>query len=276
MTWNSNLRPKPQALSGTVKDSQTGKSIKQAVVSLTVVGSASPVERATDGSGAFDFGLIDPGSHVIRVDAEGYMTNTQDVIMSNNTHSSNMNITLTRGEYEIGGRVVDDNGEPLRAEVVLLKSGVIVKKVFSDDKREGSYSLKYLEEGLYEIQTSALCHSPRGWIGKVDGGIINADKSNTQTFVTLVDLELPVIEDCVVVSKCDVCLQTNKVVRYCKFCHAYICDECRHNYPERIKAMLRRRFSELRKSTSKSELEVEYEKELKETPLTSTRNCCPG
>ena len=56
------------------------------------------------------------------------------------------------------------------------------------------------------------------------------------------------IEGCVVVSKCDVCEQT-KEVRYCKLCHAYICQDCRHNYPERVNAMLRRRFSQLGKKT---------------------------
>ena len=272
MAWKSSLRPKAQAVSGTVRDSQTKKPIKQAVVSLTVLGSITPAERVTDESGVFDFGLIELSSHVIRVDAEGYMTHTQDVILSSNAPSSILNISLTKGECEISGRVAEDNGEPLRAEVVLLKSGVIVKKAFSDEDHKGIYSLKYLAEGLYEIQVSALCHSPRSWIGKVG---IGGDKDIQGA--TTVDFMLPVIEGCVVVGKCDVCLQANKVVKYCKFCHAYICDECRHNYPERVKAMFRRRFSELRKTVSESEFENEYEKELKELNASPQRsNCCPG
>ena len=184
MAWKSSLRPKAQAVSGTVRDSQTGKPIKQAAVSLTVLGSATPAERVTDERGVFNFGLIDPDSHVIRVDAEGYMTHMQDISMSSNGPSS-LNISLMEGRYEISGRVVDNNGYPLRAEVALLKSGLLVKRSISDEKHEGRLSLKYLVEGLYEIQASALCHSPKGWMGKVGGSNVNVDKNNTQILLPL-------------------------------------------------------------------------------------------
>jgi hypothetical protein len=63
------------------------------------------------------------------------------------------------------------------------------------------------------------------------------------------------------VGKCDVCGET-KEVRYCQFCHAFICGDCRHNYPERIKAMIRRRLS--KKFRNQEVVDREYEKLLLE------------
>lgn len=248
-------------LKGLVKDAQSGRPISSASVSVTRA-SADPLQTTTGEDGAFMFESLELGYHFIRVEAEEYMTHTEDVILSKEVVSV-VNVALTKGEFEIEGRVIDsDTGESLKADLVLLKSGVITKKLSSNEKN-GSYCFKNLMQGVYEIQVSSLCHSPRGWIGKV----------SNESSIT-VNFGLPLIEDCVVVAKCDVCLQTNKVVKYCKFCHAYICDECRHKYPERLKAMFRRRFSELHKSASESELDREYERELRASPQRS--RCCSG
>jgi len=203
------------------------------------------------------------------------MTHSQSIMVSGNLPSSSLNIVLTCGKFQLRGHTVDNNDEPIRSEIVLLKNGVIVKKTVSDERNGGSYSFNYLIEGTYEIQASALCHSPTGWIGRIGSNTTNADPNDVQKAIE-VNFTLQVIEGCTIVGKCDVCLQANKVVKYCKFCHAYICDECRHNYPERVKALFRLRFSELHESASEKELELEYEKELTERPHKATPNCCSG
>jgi hypothetical protein len=271
MTWKSTLSPVAQAMSGTVKDSQSGKPIKRATVSLTVLGSATPTERVTDESGVFNFGSIDTGFHVMRVEAEGYMTHVQDINMSSNGPSK-LNISLTKGECEINGRVNDKVGEPLRAELVLLKNGVVLKKVSSDENHEGIFSFKNLVEGLYEIQVSALCHSPSGWIGQVDG---SGSEKRGQISNTA-DFELSVVEGCEVIARCDVCENT-KAVKYCKFCHAYICQDCRHNYPERVRAMLKRRFSQRgRKVPDEKELDSIEEEMSSPVPVRDPKADCGG
>ena len=78
-------------------------------------------------------------------------------------------------------------------------------------------------------------------------------------------LDLSIVEECVTEANCDVCGQV-RIVKYCKFCHAYICDACRLNYPERIRAMLRKHFSSGLHG-DKNELESEYANEITETPL---------
>jgi hypothetical protein len=247
-------------LNGLVKDSE-GKPISGALVTANL-GAPEPATTVTDEDGSFDFGYVKPQICFLLVSAQGFAAGTQDVAVEAG-RSAKANYTLTRGEHEISGRVLDEDKKPLKAEVTLLRKGLVIGKIMSAEST-GSYDFKYLQESFYEVRASSLCHSPRAWSSLV--GSKNYDRKEIN-----VDFELPVIENCVALGNCDVCDQIKRV-KYCKFCHAFICDDCRHNYPERVKAMLRRRFSlQGRKMPNEEELDS-IEKELSSTAVRRERN----
>ena len=240
---------------------QGGKPISGALITASL--GAEPATTATDEVGHFDFGDVKPRAYFLLVSAEGYAAETRDIEIRSGK-SANVTFFLAKGQYEISGQVLDEEKKPLVAEVTLLRKGVIIGKLATADGN-GSYNFKYLQEDFYEIQANSLCHSPRAWSSLVGSKSYNK-------YQIEVDFELPVIEDCVALGKCDVCEQT-KVVKYCKFCHAYICQDCRHNYPERVKAMLRRRFSlQGRKIPDEEELDS-IEKELSSSVQSKPNNC---
>ena len=244
---------------GIVTD-EDGKAVENASV-IAFLDSHEPINVVSDKNGCFLLGGIKEGNYFIRASAAGFMVCTHDVHVSKED-SEGIVLKLKRGEINLGGRIYNDDGAPLKAEVTLLKSGIVIQKTWSEVK-SGRYSFQDLITGRYEIQATAACYSARAWSGEATGSL------------TQIDLTLSFLDGCTMLGKCDVC-EVAKEVRYCKFCHAYICNDCRHNYPERVKAMFRRRFSELRKSPNESELEAEYEKELKDAPTATTRNCCSG
>ena len=219
------------------------------------VGWTAPVALTTDRRGAFVIEGVRPGAHFIRVEAEGFMASTLDVNVEKGAPAE-VELLLEKGACEIGGRITEDGKWPLKAEVTLLKAGIVVGKVASSE-RKGTYRLRNLKEGYYEVRAASLCHTAVEWAGTVGGNEV-------------VDFEMPVVGGCVVWAKCDVCGKT-KEVRYCKFCHAFICPDCTNNYPKRVKAMLKRRFSKLGKS--ERDLMAEYERDLKD-PL--KRPGCDG
>jgi hypothetical protein len=223
-------------LRGVVIDEE-GHPIGGAVVAATLDGQIDPVVLSTAADGLFDFGTVESRTYFLRVRASGYMpTNKEERVPSFSQRGAIL--TLSRGQYSISGCVIEeDNTElktgqrrPLNAELTLLNKGLVIDKAWSDEK-SGAFSFENLIEGMYEVQASLICHSPRAW-----SGVVNDGNRNVR-----VDIEIPVIENCRAIGKCEVCLQT-KEVYYCKFCHALICSDCRHKYPERIKAMIRRFF----------------------------------
>jgi hypothetical protein len=226
-------------------------------------GTPQPDIRKSAGDGSFEFEPVKPGSHFVRVTARGFMVSTQDVNVLKG-QAANIVLKLEKGSCEVSGRITEDGKRPLRAEVTLLRSGIVVQKA-STRENAGTYHFRYLTEGFYEIQASSICHIAQGWSGNLAGGHAR------------VDLVLPLIEGCVTFGKCDVCGQT-KQVGYCKFCHAFICPDCKHNYPERVKAMIRRHLGRRGGESSLPEgesLESIYEKELAEPATKPPCDPCP-
>ena len=222
-----------------------GRPVNGATLSVHL-GSPEPATRVTGEDGSFAFEPIRPGNYFIRVAAPGFMVSTKDVVVVRGK-PVDVILQLEKGEYEMTGSITEDGRKPLRADVTLLKSGIVVQSARTGE-RTGAFRFRYLVGGSYEVQAVSVCHSAQAWSGTVSGN-------------TKVDLVLPVVEGCTVMGRCDVCGLT-KEVRYCQFCHAFICSECRHNYPERIKAMIRRRLS--KKDRTPKTVDAEYEKLLVE------------
>jgi hypothetical protein len=229
---------------GTVRDSD-GRPIRGAVLSA-YLGSPEPVTRVTREDGSFVIDSIKPGNYFVRVTASRFAVSTGDVTIAAG-RAAEVAFELQRGPYEIAGRVTEDGRKPLKAEVTVLKSSIVVQSAMTSET-SGAYRFRYLSGGLYEVQASSVCHLTRAWSGAVSGK-------------TMANLTLPVVEGCTRVGKCDVCGLT-KEVKYCQFCHAYICGECRDDYPERIKAMIRRMLS--KKDRRPEIVDKEYEKLLVE------------
>ncbi len=242
-------------LKGVVTDT-TGRPIRGALIETFLgLGQPQPASRLTYGNGAFEFESLLVGSHFVRISAKGFMPGTQDVNIASG-QTTVITVNLQKGDCELTGRVTEDGKRPVKADVSLLSRGILVQRT-ATGKTNGTFRFRNLTDGRYEVQVTSACHASRGWTGDVHG-------------TTRVDLELPVVEGCVSLGKCDVCGKT-KEVRFCKYCHAYICDECRHNYPARLKAMIRRR---LRREGKVSEYDVEaaYQRELD----LRKREPCPG
>ena len=253
--WN---REEPGGLTGLVLDNK-GKPIKGASVETIVgPGSPQPQVKTCRGDGSFEFESVVPGKHFLRASARGFMVGTRDVEVPSG-QVVRVLLELEIGTHEIGGRITDESKSPLKAEVTLLRGGIVVQRAATDEK-SGAYRFRYLAGGHYELQAFSVCHSPRGWVGDI-------------SLPTRVNLSLPVVEGCVTNGVCDVCGET-KQVRYCRFCHAFICNDCRHNYPERVKAMIRRRLGRGARHGGE-DVESAYRKELQDLPAGPPCDNCP-
>ena len=223
-----------------------GKPVRGALIETFLgLGQPQPATRVSYGDGSFEFESLSVGNHFVRFSAKGFMPGTQDIAISNGQVSV-VEMKLEKGECEVAGRTTDEEDRPVASEVSLLRRGIVIQKA-TTAKTSGAYRFRNLTQGAYEVQATSACHATRAWTGKVEA-------------TTRVDLALPVVEGCVMSGKCDVCGKT-KEVKYCKFCHAFICDGCRHNYPARMRAMIRRRLSK-GGVADEAAVQAAYEKEL--------------
>lgn len=244
-----------------MKEATTNKPIEKASVYLFV---GKPVPRlcSTNKDGSFSFDGVDAGSRFLRVVCPGYMVCNQDIVIPRSqTQMQDVVITLLPATNQIGGCITNIDGKPVLSEVILLQSGRVISTIKSEPKT-GAFQFDYLTAGFFELTANAPCYGGKSWRGKITEG-----KNTT-------DLVLTPLEGCIAPGICNVC-ENEKPVRYCKFCHAFICEDCRHNYPERVKAMLRTHFSQTNKS--EQEIETEYEKLQKAFDAVRGKRCsaCP-
>ena len=236
-------------LSGHVRD-KTGRPIQGASVS-GYVGNPELTILQTDESGSFTFGFVAEGIYNIRAQAKGYMSDLTSAQVLNNEVSS-IDFKLRRGDSVLSGKVLGESeSNPLAAEVYLYKQGLVLAQA-KTLAENGEFTFPDLVQDNYAITVHATCHEAGEWSGLVNG--------RTQLKLTLLPKD-----GCVSIGKCDVCNES-KEVKYCRFCHAYICSNCRHNYSERIRAMLRRHFQQSGKNPeqSKEEYETEVDRALSE------------
>lgn len=215
-------------LNGYVYDAD-GKPVEGALV-FGLLGFAEKVSRTSDDRGFFSFECVSPGNYFLRAKASGFMIDGKDIRVTKG-EVTNIVFQLERGNCTVRGRIVDNDDHPLEAQVSLQRSGIVFDRTKSHNK-SGKYEFSDLKEGVYEISADSHCHESRSWYGRIQGNVN-------------VTLTLPIMEGCALIGKCDVCEQT-KEVKYCAFCHAFICNDCRHNYPERVRAMMRRYLSKMK------------------------------
>ena len=166
-------------LNGVVLNSQTGESVRRALVQITLVptipirGPAAPAQphaplqpftatTFTDAAGAFEFRALSAGSYFIGAEKPEFSTPP-------GKNSVRLEITASKGDLTlqlsplgvITGKVVDQSGQPLRAvNVVALSTPVedgwrqlrSQRSVSTDDR--GVYRLWNLQPGKYYLKAA--------------------------------------------------------------------------------------------------------------------------
>jgi hypothetical protein len=122
------------------------------------------VTAVTDEKGHFKFDKASPGYQFIRINAPGYMGQTQDFTAKKNEETK-LEFRLTPAACKIHGIVTDTGGKPLRAEVHLSKSSVIVQRTWSNTET-GYYEFPVLPD-TYSLLANAAGHISNGWRGSV-------------------------------------------------------------------------------------------------------------
>jgi hypothetical protein len=242
---------------GHVRDA-SGRPIKGALVSGFVSGPELNLQR-TDEAGYFHFESVVGGNYRIRANAPGYMIEGKDIQITDNK-SGSLEFNLHKCDSLVLGKVMDDDERPLRADVYLYRRGMVLMKTESRVE-DGIFAFNDLVSDDYEMSAHSPCHGVKNWSGRV-----NAE--------TEVRIALSPMEGCTSLRTCDVCEQSKNVI-YCRFCHAYICGDCRHNYPERVKAMIRKHLLNIGKGPDSSQ--ENYEAELNRS-LSESERCggCPS
>ena len=140
-----------------------GKPIAGATLSGVMSGK-DVVTAVTDEKGQFKFERAGPGNQFIRVNAPGYVAQTQDFTAKKNEETK-LEFCLIPAAYKIHGVVTDAGGKPLRAEVYLSKSSVIVQRTWSNTET-GYYEFPVLPD-TYNLLANAAGHISNGWRGSV-------------------------------------------------------------------------------------------------------------
>jgi hypothetical protein len=140
-----------------------GKPIAGATLSGVMSGK-DVLTAATDEKGRFKFERARQGNQFIRVNAPGYVAQTLDFAAKKNEETK-LEFCLTPAAYKIYGIVTDTGGKPLRAEVYLSKSSVIVQRTWSNTET-GYYEFPVLPD-TYNLLANAAGHISNGWRGSV-------------------------------------------------------------------------------------------------------------
>jgi hypothetical protein len=128
--------------------------------SLSGVMSGKDMESTvTDQNGHFIFERATPGNRFVRANAQGYMGQTRDFIAKVGETTS-LEFRMTLATCKVYGTVTDTNGNPVRAEVHLSKSSIIVQRTWSDNQT-GQYEFPVVP-GAYDILASSTGHSSKG------------------------------------------------------------------------------------------------------------------
>jgi hypothetical protein len=118
----------------------------------------------TDERGSFRFGRVTPGDRFIRVNAPGFLGETRDFKAVENEPTT-LEFHLEPATSKISGTITDDVGRPLRAEVLLMKGGIVVQKTTSNPET-GCYDFPVVP-GRYEILLVIPGYITRGWSGSI-------------------------------------------------------------------------------------------------------------
>ena len=119
---------------------------------------------ATDDQGYFKFDRVTPGDRFMRVNARGYMAETKD-FTAEKEGATVVEFRLQPASCRVYGAVTDEGGKAVQAEILLMKSGIVIQKTNSD-AATGSYEFPVLL-GIYEINVLAPGYEPRGWHGSI-------------------------------------------------------------------------------------------------------------
>lgn len=138
-----------------------GKLIEGAIVSGVLCG-LNVEKKTTDGEGFFRFTHVTPGRRFMRVGGPSHMIQTRDVDVEQGKATS-VDFHLKTGSSRIYGRVSDNAGKPVSAQVLLLKGGMLLHTVGSAP--DGSYEFASLELGRYEVTLTAKGYKPKAWYG---------------------------------------------------------------------------------------------------------------
>lgn len=153
---------KKAVVDGYVHD-KDGKPIAGATLSGVLSGKDMD-DATTDERGYFRFQRVTPGDRFIRVNARGYMGETRDFAAKENS-ATTLEFRLTPAACKVHGMISDATGKPVPAEMLLLKSGIVVQKTTSNAET-GYYEFPILP-GIYEIIPMAYGYQPRSWHGSI-------------------------------------------------------------------------------------------------------------
>jgi hypothetical protein len=160
----SGAQPQPGALEGTVIDSVTRAPIPTATVSMAGSQGFSRI-AVTDAAGKFQIGGVEPGSYKVEyIHARGYLYDphgplalSSPVAVADGQHITGIVLGMTP-LGAIGGKVVDDDGDPLEGAHVSVmaydysggsKSLKDVDGAVTDDR--GQYRIYNLKPGRYLV-----------------------------------------------------------------------------------------------------------------------------
>jgi hypothetical protein len=143
---------------------QDGKPIPGASLS-GVIGGREAMTTSTDDEGCFRFENASPGAQYIRVSAPGYMAKTLD-FTANKSQPTPLDFNLVKALHKLYGTVSDENGRPVRADIVLSSEArIVLQKGFSDGET-GHYEFPVLP-GTYGLLATVPDYLSEGWRGEV-------------------------------------------------------------------------------------------------------------
>jgi hypothetical protein len=135
-------------------------------VSLSgVIAGKEAATTSTDREGYFKFENASPGAQYIRVSAPGYMADTMDFTASK-TEETKLDFNLAKAAHKLYGTVSDENGRPVRAEMVLSSSTRIILQKSYSDRETGYYEFPVLS-GTYGLLATVPDYQSEGWRGEI-------------------------------------------------------------------------------------------------------------
>jgi len=134
----------PVNITGTVTDSETTSPIQGATVTCNVYSST------TNSTGGYFImtPLTAPGSCSLTASRTDYITKSISFSFTENITYTGKDFTLDPIKYNIAGKLIDKNNNPVQADIIIYKEGSVVA---TQQTINGDYSLS-LSPDIYDIQ----------------------------------------------------------------------------------------------------------------------------
>jgi acid phosphatase len=172
-TLDFQLDPAPTSTPGTISGKITNLANGVALSGTTI--SFSGGSTTSDGTGAYSFSNVTPGTYSVTTTRSGYITQTKPVTVASGA-TATLNFGMATGG-KLAGTVTGPSGAAIAGAAVTITGGSVTTTVNTTTNSAGGYNSNWIPIGSYTVTVSAS-----GRVTQSKNGTVNTGATTTLNF----------------------------------------------------------------------------------------------